>query len=295
MRVDVLPDGTAVDIAVYEHGNPKGIPALFLHGGPGDCANPQTPTLFDLETYHLIMFDQRGCGNSTPRNHLQKNNTQLLIADIERIRHHVFGDQPVVLAGGSWGTALALLYAQQFPTNVSGLVLRSVFDLTPGRTEYAFYPELLHQIQKIVGSKGTLVNNIHRSLIHKKKTRKKLVRLLGDPRPLFLHSKPAKKDSYKALETMALLGAHYEKNNFFVPKNAIYKHLNKIKHIPVIIVQGRYDIVTPIAMAHKICRKLPLCDLRVVQAGHSSEEMVPELKQAYADMARIITSKAPKP
>lgn len=132
LHVDVCADGTPITLAVYVYGNPEGYPVVHLHGGPGANVSHYTSKYYDLKKYRLVMFDQRGCGNSKPRLLIEKgkNTTQLLIDDIERIRVSMMCCEKWLVAGGSWGSSLAMLYAQAHPDRTSGLLLRGFTDLT---------------------------------------------------------------------------------------------------------------------------------------------------------------------
>ena len=129
LEVDTLASGEKVIIHIECSGNSEGYPVIYLHGGPGDCINPRVRRLYNPKKYNIIMFDQRGCGKSKPHCHTEKNTTQLLISDIEKIREWI-GCDTWLVSGGSWGSSLALLYAQSYPTRTSGLILRGVYDLS---------------------------------------------------------------------------------------------------------------------------------------------------------------------
>jgi proline iminopeptidase len=130
IRVDTCSDGTPIIIAVYLYGNPKGYPVVYLHGGPGDRFTHAVAAFYDLNKYRLVGFDQRGCGNSTPRLLIENNTTQHLLQDIEHIRTHIMNADKWLVAGGSWGSSLAFCYAQTYPQHTSGLILRGFTDLT---------------------------------------------------------------------------------------------------------------------------------------------------------------------
>ena len=153
MHVDDIGDAK-VEVYVQLSGNPQGIPVIYLHGGPGDHAEPEIRQLFDPKKYHILQFDQRGCGRSRPENHVLKNTTQLLIKDIESIRTLV-GAEKLVVAGGSWGTTLALAYAIKHPC--LGLILRGVFDLSSGPDAVLsyMYPDLEDAVKKMTKNRTT--------------------------------------------------------------------------------------------------------------------------------------------
>jgi proline iminopeptidase len=180
----------------------------------------------------------------------------------------------MVVAGGSWGSALALLYAEAHPSRVVGLILRGVYDLSQDDVLDHMYPEhedQLHQILQIHDKKKEK-KSIQRVLKSKTKKRTQLIHLLSTSIPAHVTNKTFKTDSFKDQETLTVIGEHYEFNHYFVPKKTIYKHLHKITHIPVIMVEGRYDMVTPMKMAYTLQKKFKQCELMIVPAGHASDE-----------------------
>ena len=290
--VDRLRDGREVEMHYTVHGNPEGIPLVYLHGGPGDAVTPSFQHQFDLRLYRLYLYDQRGCGKSKPRNHLEKNTTHHLLKDIETLRRHVGADQWVV-AGGSWGSALALLYAEKWPRRVLGLILRGVFDLSLDNSVLdGMYPENKALIDAIVPARnGREFNKKSMKILTGKKTatRRKLIHALNKNEPMYVMGK-ASKDSFAVQETLAVIGQHYEGRRFFVPSDAIYKGLHRIRHVPTIMVEGRYDMVTPMNMAYTLSKRLPRSELRIVPAGHTMHEhaILKALHQASKDLAERI-------
>lgn len=293
--VDVgkLKNGAPIKVYFEFWGNPKGVPVLYLHGGPGDHVSKEMPTWFNQTAYNILLFDQRGCGKSEPRNHTEQNTTAHLISDIELLRKMVPAEKMVV-AGGSWGTALAILYAEKYPQRVLGLILRGVYDLDLSDPIIPLvYPKEDDQMNALVPSKTqTMFFKKITRLLKGKRTakRRKVVDLLTTNAPLFVMSRNTHRDTYKDKETLAVVGNHYEAHHFFKSKKLLYKNLRKIKHIPTIMVEGRYDIVTPMYIAEKMCKLMPKCDLRIVKSGHAAME--PETKKALvkasADMLRLI-------
>ena len=273
---DILSSGEKVKVYVECSGNPKGQPIIYCHGGPGDHVSPRIRRLFNPE-YNIILFDQRGCGQSTPQNHLQKNTTSFLLSDMEAIRKKI-GCESWVVAGGSWGSSLALLYAQKYPQRVSGLILRGIYDLSTSNDVFdIIYPEKEDDMKRLLGLKTKsdkeLYNKTTRVLNSKgTKKRRKLINMLSEDDAMFVISNPPESESFSTKETLSIVGNHYEKNKYFVPKDTIYKHMNKIKHIPTIMVEGRYDLITPMKMAYKISKKMDHCELVIVRGGHSSQE-----------------------
>jgi proline iminopeptidase len=261
---------TPIEIYVELSGNPKGIPVIYLHGGPGDHSDPEVRQLFNPHRYHIVQFDQRGCGQSRPLNHVRKNTTQLLIQDIEVIRK-TLGVSKFVVSGGSWGTTLALAYAIKHPA--LALLLRGVYDLSkkPDEVLHNMYPDLDDKIHRL--TRG-------RSSAQMMRSTKKLryLNLINDASPMYVTTTPHK-DSVKTQTTLTIVGNHYSDHHFFITKEWIYKNLHKIK-CPVYIVQGRYDIITPPIMAYNICKKMKLCTVSFLNGGHTYHDLAEGLVQA---------------
>ena len=230
------------------------------------------------------MFDQRGCGKSKPAYHTEKNTTQKLISDMEKIREYVGCDKWLV-TGGSWGSSLALLYAQAHPDRTSGLIIRGVYDLnTDNCVLDSLFTDNKEQMETLLKLKTDKDSERYRkttrvlSLPKKNKTRKKLLHLLSEDNGTHSIFSMARKDTPHEQESIAIVGNHYEKNKYFVPKNTIYKNMYKIKHIPCYIVNGRYDIVTPFHMAYKLQKMFTTCHFKIVKGGHTVME--PEISKA---------------
>lgn len=252
-------------------GNRQGIPVVYLHGGPGDHITPRHRRWYNPNDYFIILFDQRWSGKSRPLNDIKKNTTHFLIQDMETIRKHLDIDKWVV-AGGSWGSSLALLYAIYHPDKVLAMLLRGIYDLSKKDVLDEIYPEEKDKLYTLLNIKHKSEEDsaIKRVLSRKTKKRRDLIHLMANDEPMFLVSKPFK-INFKHSETLTIVGNHYDLNNYFVPSGFIYKHIDTIKHIPTILVQGRYDIVTPMRMAYRLSKELN-CELRIVQAGHSAME-----------------------
>ena len=263
LHVDTLTDGP-VHIYVEWSGNPKGIPVIYCHGGPGDRSSPYIRRLYHPKKYNIILFDQRGCGKSTPQGHLEKNTTQLLLKDMETIRN-LKGYESWVVSGGSWGSSLALLYAQHHPHRVRGLILRGVYDLSQPTVVDEIFPEIHDDINRLANyTKG----NRFKKILHSLQTRKsKLAERLTDMTPMYVKTKRthSKENPYP----MALVNAHYEANHYFLPKREIYNHMHKIRNIPTFMVNGRWDVVTPARIAYTLSKCMTKCTLIFVDAGHT--------------------------
>lgn len=267
-------------------GNPQGRPVVFLHGGPGAGAGPDHRRFFDPRHYRIVVFDQRGAGRSTPLGELADNTTQHLIADMERLRDQL-GIMRWHVFGGSWGSTLALAYAQAHPGRVSALILRGIFLGSEQEIDWflygmgRIYPEHWRNFVAAIPPKE------RRDLMAAYEKR------LGDPNPK-VHLPAARawsvyEGSCSTLlpspQTVAAFGeerhalglsrieAHYFKHRVFLESGALLKGAAAIRNIPTTIVQGRYDIVCPIATADRLHQAWPEADYLVVpDAGHSAME-----------------------
>ena len=292
VTVDKLGD-VNVQIYVEHSGNPTGIPVIYLHGGPGDHTAPYMRRWYNPARYHIVLMDQRGCGKSTPRNHLSKNTTSHLISDMEVIRASLGVDSWVV-TGGSWGTTLALLYAIKYPHRTRGLILRGVFDLDMDANVLDLvYPDDADELEQLVGEPLDTIkfyNKTSRILQSSSSTRRrKLIHMLAKPDSMYVISKPAQKDSFRDQETLAIIGNHYEKYNFFVSNSAIKRGLHRIRHLPIFVIEGRYDLVTPMTMSYHLCKQMPHCTLNIVRGGHTANE--PEVQRGIVAACNAMLKK----
>jgi proline iminopeptidase len=273
----------------YEQsGNPQGTPVVFLHGGPGGGTVPDYRRFFDPAAYRIVLFDQRGSGKSTPHANLEENTTWHLVADIERIREHVGIDSWVVF-GGSWGSTLALAYAQTHPERARALVLRGIFLCRPKEIRWfyqegasAIYPDAWEHYVKVIpdAERADLLGAFHRRVTRDDEA----VRLeaarawsiwegstskLHPDENLIAHFG----DPQFAL-AFARIECHYFMNNaFFDTDNYLIENVGKIRHIPAVIVQGRYDVVCPLMSAWELHQAWPEADLKIIpDAGHSALE-----------------------
>jgi len=273
----------------YEQcGNPRGKPVVFLHGGPGAGCNPKTRRFFDPAHYRIVQFDQRGCGRSTPHAELTDNTTWHLVADIERLREHLHIERWQVF-GGSWGSTLALAYAQAHPQHVTELVLRGIFLLRRWELEWFYqkgcdsiYPDAWEPyIEHIpAGERGDLIGAYYRRLT----SADAAVRLAAakawstwEGGTSYLLQNPDYIASTGADEfalQFARIECHYfVHGGFFECDDQLLRDAHKLKHIPAVIVQGRYDVVCPLRSAWDLHRAWPEAELRIVaDAGHSALE-----------------------
>ena len=273
----------------YEQsGNPQGKPVVFLHGGPGGGCSPKSRRFFDPQKYRVILFDQRGCGRSTPHAELQENTTWHLVADIERLRDHL-GIARWQVFGGSWGSTLALAYAQTHPQAVTELVLRGIFMLRRSELEWfyqsgcsAMYPDAWeHYLAAIPeAERGDLMSAYYRRLTHSDaQVRRDAARAwsMWEGATSFLQQNEAYiagtgNDNFAA--AFARIECHYfVHGGFFEHDDQLLRNIDLIRHIPAVIVQGRYDVVCPPRSAWDLHKAWPQAELKIVQdAGHSAYE-----------------------
>ncbi len=275
-------------IYVEECGNSDdGVPVVFLHGGPGAGCEPYHRQLFNPEKYRIILFDQRGCGRSLPHASLKNNTTQDLISDIEKIRNEL-GIEKWVVAGGSWGSTLALAYAEAHPQRVSGLIVRGIFLCTKKEIDWFYqygaseiYPDYWEDfLQPIPENKRDKLLNAYHELL----TGENEIARMGAARAwstweahtATLLPNSAVMDHFtephNAL-SIARIEAHYFVNNGFLQDNQLLDNADKLNDIPGFIIQGRYDMICPMRQAYELHKAWPLSDLFVVQgAGHAAAE-----------------------
>jgi proline iminopeptidase len=266
-----------------ECGNPAGIPVVFLHGGPGAGSTPRQRRFFDPEAYRVIVYDQRGSGRSTPLGELHDNTTLHLVADLETLRRRL-GVERWFVFGGSWGSTLALAYAETHPERCLGLVLRGIFLCRKSEIEWFLYglrnifPEPWEKFASFLPpeERGDLLRNYYRRLtdpdasVHMPAARSWSVyegscsTLLPSPDTV----------AYFAGDVVALglarIEAHYFVNDIFLPESSLLANASRLHGIPGVIVQGRYDVVCPLVSAHDLHRAWPQAEFRIVaNAGHS--------------------------
>jgi proline iminopeptidase len=287
-----------------QSGNPKGVPVVFLHGGPGSGATPIHRRFFDPAFYRIIVFDQRGAGRSTPLGSIVDNTTAHLIGDLEHLRGHL-GIERWLVFGGSWGSTLALAYGEEHPKRCLGFVLRGIFLCRKSEVDWflhgmrTLFPEPWRAFSGFLppDERGDLLENYYRRLI--------------DPDPQ-VHMPAARAwstyegscstllpspDTVSAFgeNRMALglarLEAHYMKHGIFLPEADLLAKVGRLRQIPAIIVQGRYDAVCPIVTADELARAWPEAHYVVVpDAGHSAMEpgIRTQLLSAVDRMKRLI-------
>jgi proline iminopeptidase len=270
-----------------QSGRPDGLPALFLHGGPGAGCGPAHRRFFDPERYRIILFDQRGCGRSTPHASLEHNSTWDLVADIERIRRHL-GIERWLVFGGSWGSTLALAYAEAHPERVSALVLRGIFLCRPEEIRWFYqeganwiFPDFWQDFLAPIplAERGDLLHAYFRRLTEADPGMRSLAAkawsiwegrcatLLPDP-----DIRRAFSDEQLAL-SLARIEAHYFVHQAFLQPNQLLAEAWRLADIPGVIVHGRYDLICPLRSAWELSKAWPQAAFEVVaDAGHAAFE-----------------------
>jgi len=276
------------NLYVEEVGDPHGVPAVFLHGGPGGGIVPAARRFFDPARYRVVLVDQRGSGRSTPRGSLHENTTAHLVADLEVVRDAL--DIPAwLLFGGSWGSALALAYGQAHPDRVTGLILRGILLLRPSERRW-FYQDGLRHLQpeewdRFVAlvpqdERADVLTAYHRRLVGPdRETALRFARawmrweavnssLLPDPALIELLT-----DDELGLPMAQILAHYMVHGGFLDSETQLLDGVERIRHLPCVIVQGRYDLCCPPDSAHALARRWPEAELHLIpDAGHSSLE-----------------------
>lgn len=276
------------ELYVEESGDPAGTPVVFVHGGPGGGTSPDHRRFFDPAAYRIVLFDQRGCGRSTPHASLEENTTWDLVADMERIRAEL-GIERWVVFGGSWGSTLALAYAETHPERVRAIVLRGIFLLRPHELRW-FYQEGASFIHPDAweaylapipeAERGDLIAAYHRRLTSPDRAVRleaarawaiweaSTSKLLPDPKLVEDFGEEATAEAFSRIEN------HYFVNGgFFTHPDQLLDGVDRIRHLPATIVQGRYDMPCPMTTAWDLHRRWPEAEFHVVpDAGHAAME-----------------------
>ena len=267
-------------------GNPRGIPALFLHGGPGGGCSATNRRFFDPSRYRIVLFDQRGCGRSTPAGSLESNTTAHLIEDIERLRKFL-NIERWLLFGGSWGATLALVYAQQYPQCVSAMVLRAVFTARQSELDWLYgsngrgaaniFPEAWTRFVAFIPQEERmdLIAAYYARLTCGDATIETAAArawcVWEDAISTFLPSPLVSEET--ALRSLARIEAHYFVHRAFMDEGQLIANVNRLRGIPCMIVQGRYDAVTPPTTAWELHQVWQGSQLHIVpDAGHASSD-----------------------
>jgi proline iminopeptidase len=300
----VVSDGH--DIYVESVGHVGGIPAVYLHGGPGSGCQPDHRRLFDPERFHAVLFDQRGAGRSRPKGRREDNTLPHLIADMEAIREK-FGFERWMIVGGSWGATLALAYAQAHPDRVTGIVLRATFLGTSKEIEDGFldvlprfYPALHADFMNLLppAERAQPIAAYFRRIldsdaaVHGPAARAwgETERILSEHTPNRGRLDPV--NASRALPATPFMEAHYFANDCFMRPNQLMEEAGKLVNIPGIIVQGRYDLLCPPATSHALAALWREAEIRFVEgAGHTLYDpgVRDAVMKAIADMASRIS------
>ncbi|MBI3345382.1 MAG: prolyl aminopeptidase [Gammaproteobacteria bacterium] len=288
---------------VEECGNPQGLPVLFVHGGPGAGCEPYHRRFFDPNVYRIILFDQRGCGRSVPHAELAGNNTQALVSDIERIRDHL-GIERWVLFGGSWGSTLALVYAETHPERVLGLILRGIFLCRPREIRWFYqeganhiFPDYWQDFLRPIPEKerDDLLHAYYRVLTGADEIARMAAAKawsLWEGRTLTLLENRSVVDHFSDPRTalsLARIECHYFAHDSFLAPNQILRDAHRLHNIPGVIVHGRYDIVCPLESAWDLHKAWPQAEFKIIpNAGHAASEkgITDALMRAAEDMAQ---------
>jgi proline iminopeptidase len=282
---------------IEQVGDPLGIPILFLHGGPGSGLDKNHRQFFDPKKFHVILFDQRGCGQSTPYGELKQNKTDTLISDIEMIREH-FQIPTWHVFGGSWGSFLALSYAEKHPAKVLSLILRGLFLGRKEELQFFYqkgasfiYPENYKEFISILDEeekKDVVLSFYERLQSHDEKIvneaakhwsfwEASCLKLINTKNTIEAFAKPSRLVSLAKLET------HYFVHGCFIKPNQLLEEAYILKDIPITVVHGRYDLICPIENAFLLKDKCPHMKLHVAKSsGHSAleEEILNQLHVA---------------
>lgn len=286
-KTHFLPVDSRHTLYIEETGNPNGTIVVALHSGPGHCNIATLRRFFDPEIYRIVTFDQRGCGRSTPHANVVNNTTQALIDDINKIKIHLNLDR-FILLGGGWGALLALLYAENYPKQITHLILYSLF--LGRKTDTAWlhhhgtnmiYPDYWEEFLNAIPTEHhhnvipyyqeilSGSNELARLSLAKQWALRFAKTITLQPHQQLISEIT---DPHHAL-SLATLQIHYLSQHYFIKENQVLNDCDKIAHIPAYIIQGRYDMLCPLANAWELHKALPLSHLSIVsEAGHSEEE-----------------------
>jgi proline iminopeptidase len=273
----------------YEQsGNPKGQPVVFLHGGPGGGVSPDHRRFFDPEFYRIILFDQRGCGQSRPFAELKENTTWDLVSDIEQLREHLEISKWMVF-GGSWGSTLALTYAIQHPERCTALVLRGIFLCRPSELQWFYqqganqiFPDFWETYWNFIpeNERGDMITAYYKRLTSDDHQLRLDAARIWSKWEMATSNLNVSKSAIEAFEDpekalpFARIESHYFVNNAFFPsENYLLENISKIQNIPGFIVQGRYDVVCPATSAWELHKAWSKSELFIIgTSGHAASE-----------------------
>lgn len=280
-----LSVGEGHKIHYMEVGNPCGQVVLKFHGGPGGCCRIGHAEAFNLKKYRIVLFDQRGGGKSTFEDIVLNNTPQTTLEDAEKLLKHLnIPMNDIIVSGGSYGSTLALLFAEKHPKAIKSLILNAIFlarekDLNWSDKESGiFYPDLMDEMKSVLKPKEELVSGFHRLMFSGNYEQMKTAmqyygayeRLLGSLKPSFKPVTALFDDRVNSFKVFL----HYEKNKMFLKEDEILKNIHKIKHIPTLIVHNRLDITCPIYQAYDLVKQLENCMFKIVpDIGHWSPKL----------------------
>lgn len=282
----LLDVGDGHRVYVEQCGHPQGMPVIVLHGGPGGGCSPAMRRYFDPSVYRIVLFDQRGCGRSRPHAGVEANTTAHLIADIELIRRTLGIDRWIVF-GGSWGATLALLYAETHPDRAAHLVVRGIFLMTQAELQWfygggagCFWPELWRDFAGMVpeSERGDLIGAYHKRLFSGDlmvETRFSRAWAAWENALASIdHDGPLGEAPADYARAFARLENHYFVNAGFLEEDGqVLRDLSRLRDVPGVIVQGRYDMICPPVSAWKLSQGWGRADLRIIPvAGHALSE-----------------------
>jgi proline iminopeptidase len=286
-------------------GNPDGKPVFVLHGGPGAASVPYYRQFFDPGKFHIVLHDQRGCGNSRPFLELEGNTTWDLVEDIEKLREHAGADK-IILFGGSWGSTLALAYGVTYPGNVAGMILRGIFTGTNEEFEHYycggsayFFPEVYRSLQAIMPEESPCISPdyLYRSILDGDESERKRFSIAWveyeggiahmEPREVDGETWWSSERGRKVLLGLGVMENYYMANRCFLEEGELLDRAHVLEGVPIILVNGRYDVICPPIFAHRIHEKLPGSRLIIAEgSGHSMGE--PEIERILLDAVRQI-------
>jgi len=284
-----LPTTDGHRVYYYQYGNPVGIPVLSFHGGPGGSSRPKYAKLFDLKRYRFLQFDQRGCGLSAANDLLFRNETSYLLQDAVHLLAYLHINEPVVVHGVSWGSTLALLFAEAYPKMVRRIVVSSVFlareedYMWVKRDSERFYPDLWKQMREQYSAKDFSKNYEKLLFSDKEEDNRSALSYygsyeykLGQLNPKFMPVEELDEHSLKS----ARVYHHYDKNRYFINENQILRNIDKISHIPTFIAHDRMDFCCPLKQAWDLHTALPQAEFRIVPVyGHSNPKLLKEVRK----------------
>jgi proline iminopeptidase len=289
------------EIYYEESGDPSGVPVFVLHGGPGGGSYPELRRFHDPKKYHIVTYDQRGAGKSKPHCELKENDTPSLVEDIEKLRHHLKLEK-IHLFGGSWGSTLALAYAEKYPRNVSSLVIRGIFLGTKGEIDHfyhgavgVYFPEVYEKFRSVIPHPNRL--DYPRQLLDMmtgkdEALRKRIIRAWAEYESKVGALEVSDEEIKKMLDSwdpasFSLIENHYMANRCFLNEGQLMRHAGKLAGIPTVIVHGRYDVICAPRIAYELHKAIRGSRLVIVEAaGHGGG--APPMRSALIEAVRSL-------